>query len=34
MGIQTKETWSCPNPCTCLCNTLNWVTRPRHTPVC
>ncbi|KHG03064.1 hypothetical protein F383_26838 [Gossypium arboreum] len=34
MGILDRDTRSYLNPCLCSCNSLTWVTRPSHTPVC
>ncbi|KHG04566.1 hypothetical protein F383_29268 [Gossypium arboreum] len=34
MDIRNKDTRPCPSLCSCPCNSLTWVTRPSHTPVC
>ncbi|KAG8483058.1 hypothetical protein CXB51_021953 [Gossypium anomalum] len=34
VGIRSRDTRPCPNSCPCLCNSLTWVARPSHTPVC
>ncbi|KHG20667.1 hypothetical protein F383_25931 [Gossypium arboreum] len=34
MSIRNKDTRLCPSPCLCSCNSLTWVTRLSHTPMC